>query len=444
MDTAKPDVAIKQLIEDLYPLNRCLLGEGYDTALLHIGQLIDLDVLEFKSGTKVGTWTVPDEWVVRDAWVKKNGEPFLSYKENPLSLVVGSLPFKGTVDVIELQKHLHYSSEQPSAYPYEYKFYDRDWGVTIPMNRVFKKEGEGLVNILEEAEYEVCIDTEDRPGVMKIGVHTIPGKTDREILLFAHLDHPYQANDNLSGVACLVDLVRSIKPKQFEHTIKLIFCPETIGSIAYATTQDLSKVEFVLALDAIGNEHEGGILLQKSFDQSERINMVANLALRHQGGYRQGAFRSNIGSDEYVFNDPKIGVPGIMLSTHPYPQYHTSFDTPDAINYEVIERVQKVILKTIEIYEKDYIPRREFEAPLFRSKYKLQSAGKVQNLAWDYFIYDMESGKTLSELCLTYGLNFDLTHEHLERLIADKKVSRSPVARKGDIKKVAGKKSKGL
>lgn len=435
---------MKQIIEDLFPMNRCLLGEGYDNALKYINHLIPLDVLEFKSGTQVGTWTVPDEWVVHDAWVKKDGQPFVDYATNPLSLVVGSLPFRGKITLEELKHHLHYSDEQPSAFPYEFKFYEKDWGVTIPKNRVYKKEGDKTVEILEEGEYEVMIDTEYRPGVMKVATHTIKGKTDREILLFAHLDHPFQANDNLSGVAALIDLVKYIKPEMYDHTIKLVFCPETIGSIAYATTQDLSKVDFVIALDAVGNAHDGGVMLQKSFDTTQRINAVAALALRSAGGYRQGAFRCGIGSDEYVFNDPKIGIPGIMFTSHPYDKYHTSFDTPEFIDYDMILRVQKAIIKIIEYYEKDFIPERNFEAPLFRSKYKIQSSGKAQNLAWDYFIYSMDGTKTFSELCLEYGLNFDLTYDHVERLVADGQISRRPIARKGDIKKTPRKKLKGV
>lgn len=446
---------MKTIIDDLYPMNRCLLGEGYDNALLYIDKLIPLDVLKYESGTQVGTWTVPDEWVVHDAWVTKDGQPFLDYKTDPLSLVVGSLPFKGTISLEEIKKNLHYSDEQPSAFLYEFKFYDKDWGFSIPKNRVYKavevnptELSEPLkyknIELLEEGEYEVMIDTEYRPGTMKIGVHTIPGKTDKEILLFAHLDHPYQANDNLSGVAVLIDLVKDIKPFQLEHTVKLIFCPETIGSIAYATTQDLSKVEFVIALDAVGNAHEGGIMVQKSFDTTARINVVSHLALRASGNFRQGAFRSDIGSDEYVFNDPEIGVPGIMFTTHPYPQYHTSFDTPELINYEVMAQVKRAILKTIEYYEKDFIPKRNFKAPLFRSRYGIQSKGKGANLAWDYFIYSMDGRRTFSDLCTEFGLNFEHTLEQVERLIEDKQISRCPIAGKGDIKKTPRKKPKGL
>lgn len=420
-------------------MNRCLLGEGYDNALLYIQKLIDLEVLEFPSGTQLETWTVPDEWVVRDAWVKRNGKKIIDYKKEPLSLIVNSLPFSGTVTREELSEHLHYQEEMPDHYMYEYKFYEKDWGFTLPKNKIFKKGKDGKSKVaLAKGDYEVFIDTEFKPGVMKVGVHTIKGKTDKEILLFAHLDHPYQANDNLSAVACLIDLVKDIKPEQYEHTIKLIFCPETIGSIAYAMTQDLSNVDFVVALDAIGNENEEGILLQKAYDKEARINNIAHLALRGLGtGYRQGIFRSSIGSDEYVFNDPKIGVPGIMLTTHPYTEYHTSADTPDRISYEMIERVQKAIIKIIEYYEQDFVPERRFLAPLFRSGFGIQTPGKQLNLSWDYLIYEMDGSKLFSEICVNYGLNFEHTLERVERLIESGKVVRRSDAGEGTLQETS-------
>lgn len=429
-------ITMKQIIEDLFPMNRGLLGEGYDSALKYLQQLIDLEIDEYPSGTEIETWTVPNEWVVRDAWVKYNGKKIIDYKKQPMSLVVGSLPFHGTVNREELLAHLHYSDEQPDAYPYEYKFYDKDWGVTLPKNKIYAyKMSEDGAKMdrelkLKEGEYEVCIDTEYRPSVMKVATHTIPGKTDKEVLLFAHLDHPFQANDNLSAVACLVDLVKHIKPQQYEHTIKLVFCPETIGSIAYAHTHDLSNVDFVIALDCIGNEHHEGMLFQKAFNKDARINNAAHLAIKGTGhGYRQGIFRSTIGSDEYVFNDPKIGIPGIMFSTHGYPEYHTSLDTPERISYTMIEYVQKVILKTIEYYESDFIPTRDFTGPLHRSKYGIQTPGKQLNLSWDYLIYSMDGQKTLTELCMLFGLNFEHTLERVKLLEDDGKIKRSTPTR---------------
>lgn len=432
---------MKEHVEALFPLNRCLMGEGYDKSLDYIHSKIPLQIFEFPTGTKLGTWTVPDEWVVRNAWVKFKGKKIIDFKKQPLSLIVGSLPFRGFVDLETLKSHLHYSDTQPDAYLYEYKFYERDWGFTIPKNVIYGKNELGESQFLwEDGEYEVCIDTEYRPGNLRIGVHTIPGQTDREILLFAHLDHPYQANDNLSGVAILMDIAQELKSL---YTIKIVFCPETIGSISYALTQDLSNVEFMIALDAVGNLNEEGILLQKSFRKDDYVNKVAHLALRGLGqGYRQGIFRSSIGSDEYVFNDPLIDIPGIMLTTHPYPEYHTSFDTPDRLSYEAMELVKRAVLKIIEYYEKDFIPKRTFKGPLFRSAYGIQTTGAQLNLSWDYLIYSMDGNTPLSSICTEFGLNFEHTLERVERLVADGAVVRRPTDSQGYVYTFATEKPK--
>ncbi len=431
----------EELIKNLYPMNRCLLGQGYDNALHYIDHLIGLETIGVPSGTKLGTWTVPDEWIVRDAWVSFNGEKIIDYKENPLSLIVGSLPFSGKVDLLELKKHLNYDDQLIHDHLYEFKYYEKDWGFCMPKKKIWEPipedeqvpdpsinvDGKDYVpklrSLLQEGEYEVFIDTEYIPGKMKLGVHTIPGKSDREILLFAHLDHPYQANDNLSGVAALVDLAKRLKSKR---TIKIIFCPETVGSIAYGMTQDISKVDFVLAVDICGNKNT--ILLQKSFDPEARINRVAHCALMGLGEtYRKGMFRNTIGSDEYIFNDPLVNIPGILLSTWPYPEYHTSADTPEIIDYDMIEKTEKVVERIIEIWDKDYIPKRNVQGPLMRSKYGIQTGSKEVNLSWDYFWYSIDGKKTLAELVCEYGLNFSYVYEKMDLMAKDKVITKTKI-----------------
>lgn len=449
---------LKELIENLYPMNACILGEGYDNRLEYLKQLIDLEVLEFDSGTEFSTWTVPEEWVVKDAWIKDpKGKKIVSYKKQPLSLVVGSLPFKGKMSREELDKHLYYADDQPDTSPYVFKYYDKDWGFSVPKNLIkarevtdedcdkcepelqvyvniegdeeAKKKKVKHVHRLKKGEYEVFIDTEYRPGKMKIGVHTIPphGKKDivyaprrKEILLFAHLDHPFQANDNLSSVACLVDLAGKIKS---DHTIKIIFCPETIGSIAYAHTQDISKVEFVIAVENCGNDHN--ILLQKSLDPEAKINRFTHCALQIMAKpYRKGGFRTLIGSDETVFNDPDIGIPGILLTRHPYKEYHTAYDTPDKINYEKIEEMGDLILKIISIADRDYVPKKNFKGPLMRSRYDMQSVAPQVNLNYDYLFYSIDGKRSLAELCADFEMNFDDISEKVNKIIEDGKITR--------------------
>lgn len=457
---------LKNIVEQLFVFNRTLLGAGFDNALEFLGHLIKLDVIEVPSGTEMGTWKVPDEWVVRDAWVKLNGEKILDYQQ-PLSLMVGSLPFQGKVTREELQKHLYYS--ETNATPYAYKFYERDWGFAVPHNFVKRKIEQGcengvcvpelksidpgvgkiqidgidyspkFENALAEGEYEVFIDTEYKPGTMKIGVHTIKGESDREILLFAHLDHPFQANDNLSAVACLLDLANRIKA---EHTIKIIFCPETIGSIAYAHMQDISKVDFVIAVEICGNDNT--ILFQKAFDVEHRLNRVVHCALQIQGKpYRKARFRNLIGSDEYYFNDPKVGIPGILLTRYPDKAYHTSEDTPDKLNYEKITETGDLILKIIEIWEQDFIPERLWSGALMRSRFGIQSESKQLNLNWDYLFYSMDGKRSLAELCADFELNFEVILETIKKIENENFVRRIGFSKVG-LKKIAGKKHKGL
>jgi len=403
----------KKIIEELYPINAYLLGEGYDKRLDILKNYFELDIKEVPSGQEFGTWTIPDEWVVRDAWVKFKGKKILDYNKQPFHLVVGSLPYQGKVDLNELKKHLYWSDTKPDAVPYVMKYYEKVWGFCLS-----KQQYESL----KEGEYEVFIDTEWKPGILKYGVHTIPGKSNREILLFAHIDHPFQANDNLSGVACMLDIKDRIKS---DHTIKIVFCPETIGSIAYAHLEDLSKVDFVMAVDICGTENS--LLLLKAYNPENKLNRVAHCALQGLGKpYRKAPFRSTIGSDESVFNDPLINIPGLCITTHDktWLDYHTEFDTPDKINYDKITETGDLLLKIIEIYEKDYIPVRKFKGQLFRTKYNLQSELKQVNLNWDYFIYAIDGKKSLVELCADYEFNFDKTYEVFDKLIKDGKIEK--------------------
>lgn len=414
---------MKELLNELYPINAGLLGAGYDERLSILQKHLPLDIIEINSGTEFSTWKVPQEWVVRDAWVKYNGKKILDFSKNPLSLVVGSLPFSGKVSLEELKKHLYWKDETPNVTPYTFKFYDLDWGFSIPKVKMDK---------LKEGEYEVFIDTEYKDGVMKIGTHTIKGTSDEEVLLLAHLDHPYQANDNLSAVVCLLEVAKKISTK---FTVKLIFCPETIGSIAYAHTQDLSKVKFAIAVDICGNDDS--ILLLKAFEPQAWINRVAHCAFQIAGRpYRKAPFRSTIGSDETVFNDPLIGIPSILLTTHSktWLDYHTDQDTPDKISFEKIEEMVDMVIKIIEIAEKDYVPIRNFKGPLMRSRYGMQSPVPQVNLNYDYLFYLMDGKKSLAEMCAEQELNFDTIYEKFKKIEEDGKISRGTDVSKTPVK----------
>lgn len=443
---------MKDIIETLHPMNRLLLGAGYDSALEFLKHLVKLDVIEIPSGTEFGTWTVPDEWIIREAWIKGPDETkILDYAKDPMCLMLYSQPVHEKMSLEEVGKKINTSDKLTSAIPHSFSFYEKKWGFNARKSEIMTVNTDAMAGVrlengeefvpkyklnLPEGEYEIFIDSEFKPGVMKIGVHTIKGKTDREILLFAHLDHPFQSNDNLSSVACLMNLIGKIKS---EYTIKIIFCPETIGSIGYAFTQDISKVDWVLGLECCGNNNEH--TLQMSF-KTDRVNDAFRLALTHnQESFKLGKFRNLIGSDEYIFNDPLIDIPGVLLTRWPFPEYHTSEDTPDKINYEKLEQTGKIIMKAIEIYEKDFTPVKKFKGPLMRSKYQVQTGNPQMNLAWDYIVYKMDGTQSLAQLCIGYGVNFDLAYEVMLKLENDGKICRINDS-EGKKQKTPKKKSK--
>ena len=127
--------------------------------------------------------------------------------------------------------------------------------------------------------------------------------------------------------------------------------------------------------------------------------------------YRKGPFRTSIGSDETVFNDPLIGIQGIFLSRYPYKEYHTNWDTPDKLNYQMITETGNLIQKILEIWDKDFIPSREFRGPLMRSRFGIQSPASQVNLNYDYFFYNVDGKRSLAELCADFEFNFDFIYD---------------------------------
>lgn len=419
-----------QLVKDLYPMNRTLVSSDYDSALKYIGKLIDLNIIEIPSGTKCWTWTVPQQWEVKDAWVKYKNKKIIDFKKEPMSLMIGSIPVHGTVKLKELKNHIHTDEEKPDATPFAYNYYEKDWGFSVPFSQLKKFDGK---------EYEVFIDSEYKDGTLKIGEHTIKGKTDREVLVIVHLDHPYQANDGLSQVVMAVDMAHRIKRDyKFKHTIKILFLPETIGSIAYCKTQDISKVDFVITADIVGND--GSIVLQRDYNRNRKLNQAAWLALREyniksgkNATPQMTEFRGIIGADEYVFSDPLIDIPAIFFTKYQpstpmnpdegYPEYHTNKDTPDIVKEENVRGVQDVILRTIEMMEQDWIPKRLFKGPLMRSRYGIQTSVKSTNRQWDYLIYSIDGKHSVVELAVMNQLDFIEVNDLLTKLKEDGQIS---------------------
>lgn len=206
------------------------------------------------------------------------------------------------------------------------------------------------------------VDAESYDGTIENVEATIPGETDQEVLVVAHLCHPRpSANDNASGPATVMETARALNAliaggrlKRPKRTIRLLLPPEMTGTFAHLanrTAEERSRIVAAINDDMVGQKQEvtGSTLLCEyppmacpSFAGdllSLIIEAVARETAGEAPGFRHAAVRFSGGSDHYILADPTIGVPCPMLIQWPDRFYHTSADTVDKSDPEMMRRV---------------------------------------------------------------------------------------------------------
>lgn len=413
-----PDLML-QIIDQIWRTRRHIVSDGYDEALARLGGFLPLTVHEVASGTRCWTWQVPDKWDCREAWIEADGQRLVDFADHPLHILYGSLPFDGVVSRDELMRHLRWKEERPSAIPFEFKYYERDWGFCIPAEWRGRFTAE---------QYRVRIDVAEGPGTLKIGEHFIPGRSERCVVIVSHLCHPAMVNDDLAGVAVSVDIARRIRDPYYSY--RFLYLPETIGSVAYlAAHEDLiPNMAAGMFLEMLASA--GPLVLQHSYEHDARMDHMASYVLaRHQPGLHEGKFRTIIGNDEMVFDGPGVRIPMISLSRWPYPEYHTSDDNPDLIVPGNLVHAREAVLDLIRHLEADYVPVRHFRGPLFLSGYGLWVDWRENlklNRALEWVMNNMEGQYSVSELAAQAGVDFWELKEWLDRALGHGVIEKRP------------------
>ena len=83
----KHKINFSKIFDQLFPLNRSILGSGYKKSLEIISNFIPFNKLRYKSGKKIFDWVVPKEWEIREGFIKYNGKKILDYKKNNLHVL---------------------------------------------------------------------------------------------------------------------------------------------------------------------------------------------------------------------------------------------------------------------------------------------------------------------------------------------------------------------
>ncbi len=347
---------IHNFATSLWPINRSLTGEGVRETLLAIKEHIpDLNIFEVKTGTKAFDWTVPKEWKINDAWIKDpEGKKICSFKENNLHIVGYSIPFHGKLTLSELQKRLFSLPEQPNAIPYITSYYNEDWGFCI-------KDSERQA--LKNGDYEIFIDSELFDGSLTYGELLLKGKEKKEIFLSTYVCHPSMANNELSGPCVTTFLskwISSIENRRYSY--RIVFIPETIGSIVYLSKNlNIMKKNIYAGFNitCVGDNRTFSYL--PSRNGKTISDKVALHVLKHIDKSFNKYKWTDRGSDERQYCAPNIDLPisSIMRTKYgEYPEYHTSLDNlNEVVSPEGLNGGFEILKLAIEALEKNIYPK---------------------------------------------------------------------------------------
>jgi aminopeptidase-like protein len=311
-----------QWAKELFPINRSLTGDGVRQTLKYLKNIIpSLVINEVPSGMKCFDWTVPKEWNCSAGYIiDPNGKKICDFSVNNLHVVGYSIPVDKEIYYDELISHLYFLEDQPNAIPYITSYYKERWGFCLTYEEFIK---------LEEGVYRVKIDSCLKDGFLTYGEVLIPGKLEKEIFLSTYICHPSMANNELSGpvvTTALVNFIQSLKDRKYSY--RVVFIPETIGSIVYLSKNISEMKKNIIAgfnITTIGDDRS------YSFVPTRYGNTLADKVVKHvlkEIEYVEYSYLDR-GSDERQYCAPGVDLPVATLCRTKYgeyPEYHTSLD----------------------------------------------------------------------------------------------------------------------
>ena len=334
---------------DLFPINRSITGNGVRQTLNYIKDIVpEMNIIEVPSGTKCFDWTVPKEWNCDDGYIiDPDGNKICDFKNNNLHVVGYSTPIDKEIEYEELIEHLYHIEDQPTAIPYITSYYSERWGFCLSSNK-FKK--------LKKGTYKVKINSELKDGNLTYGEIKIKGESEKEIFLSTYVCHPSMANNELSGpvvTTALVNFVKSIKNRKYSY--RIVFIPETIGSITYISRNIDEMKKNIIAgfnISCIGDDRS------YSYLSTRYGNTLSDKVSKHilkNIDYVEYSFLDR-GSDERQYCSPGVDLPIATICRTKYgayPEYHTSLDDLTVISPSGLYGGYEKIKKAIELLEKN-------------------------------------------------------------------------------------------
>jgi aminopeptidase-like protein len=328
---------------DLFPICRSLTGNGTRETLAYLREIVPgMELHEVPSGTQAMDWVVPDEWNIKGAYIENEaGGRLVDFADNNLHVVGYSEPVDGIFTLEELEPRLHSLPDRPNTIPYVTSYYARDWGFCLT---------QAMREKMKAGRYRCVIDSTLEAGSLTYGELVLPGECSSEIFLSTYVCHPSMGNNELSGPVVTAALARSLAAQtDRRYGIRVVFIPETIGSIVYLSRHlDYLKKNVIAGFNitCTGDERAWSYLPSRQGDTL--ADRAAQHVLDHEHPEYVRYSYLDRGSDERQYCSPGVDLPvaSVMRSKFgAYPEYHTSDDdlsviTPDGLagSYEALRR----------------------------------------------------------------------------------------------------------
>lgn len=428
---AQRDARILSLIRELFPFVIGTVSRDNEPFFERLGKELPFNIRRYPSGSIFNGWEVPQLWQVEKATISKDGKLLFDGMAHPMAVASYSRSFQGELDLEDLKPYLVTAPALPNAYiwhsMWQYRPWNPDWALSVPYE-TYQEFGPG--------RYLVDLVTTYEPGEMLVAEYEHKGRSDRTIVFNAHTCHPLQANDDLAGVAVLVRLFQWLKNRDTYYTYRLVLAPEHLGTVFYLRDQSENELErFVAGAFAEMPGTDGPVTVASSFLGDQAVDRAfRNVARHHCKSFRFTPWRRGAGNDETVWEAPGHEVPFVEVSRSPnpldpYPEYHSSLDTPELMQQEQLNEFFQAFARVVDIMEHDARLYRKFNGLICLSnpKYDLYierpDPAVVKNIdevgeRWGYllnFILRYFDGTmTILEIAEKHELSFFQLYEYLK------------------------------
>ena len=258
----------------------------------------------------------------------------------------------------------------------------------------------------------------------------LPGESTDEILLSTYICHPSMANNELSGplvTAFLYEAIEAMPSRRYSY--RFVFCPETIGAIAYLAENGRvlsQRVRGGYVVTCVGDA--APFTYKRSRRGDSDSDRIAQYALVRRGVSPERVLDFfPVGSDERQYCSPGFDLPvgALMRSMYrTYPEYHTSLDDKDFISFDAMSESVAMYLEMVGMFEANrrYRSTNPYCEPQLGRRGLYQAMGgdseRVgRQMAMLWILNQADGSNSLLEIAQKSGIRYSLIRETCDILL---------------------------